>query len=57
MVGGASSVTAVLDALTADVWQYSLKFVLVMLPIALGLWLLVLVLYVKCKKDKKNRLK
>lgn len=57
MVGGASSVTAVLDALTAYVWQYSIKFVLVMLPIALGLWLLVLVLYVKCKKDKKNRLK
>lgn len=57
MVGGASPVTAVLDAVTAYVWQYSIKFLLVMLPIALGFWLLVLVLYIKRKKDKKNRRK
>ena len=52
-----SSVTAVLNAVTAYVWQYSIRFALVTLPITLGLWLLVLVLYVKCKKDKKNRRK
>lgn len=52
-----SPVTAVLNAVTAYVWQYSIRFALFMLPIALGLWLLVLVLYVKRKKDKKNRRK
>lgn len=57
MSGGVSPVTAVLNAVTAYVWQYSIRFALVMLPIALGLWLLVLVLYVKRKKDKKNRRK
>ena len=30
MVGGASPVTAVLNAVTAYVWQYSIRFVLVM---------------------------
>lgn len=54
MAGGVSSVTAVLNAVTAYVWQYSIIFLLVMLPIALGLWLLVLVLYIKRKKNKKN---
>lgn len=54
MVGGASPVTAVLNALTAYVWQYSIRFALFMLPIALGLWLLVLVLYIKRKNNKKN---
>lgn len=54
MAGGVSPVTAVLNAVTAYVWQYSIKFLLVMLPIALGLWLLVLVLYIKRKKNKKN---
>ena len=49
-----SPVTAVLNALTAYVWQYSIKFLLVMLPITLGLWLLVLVLYIKRKNNKKN---
>lgn len=57
MSGGVSPVTAVLNAVTAYVWQYSIRFALVMLPISLGLWLLVLVLYVKRKKDKKNRRK
>lgn len=57
MVGGASPVTVVLDALTAYVWQYSIKFVLVMLPIVLGLWLMVLFLYIKRKNNKKNRRK
>lgn len=57
MVGGASPVTAVLNAVTAYVWQYSIRFVLVMLPIVLGLWLLVLVLYIKWKNNKKNRRK
>lgn len=50
-----SPVMAVLNAVTAYVWQYSIRFLLFMLPIALGLWLLVLVLYIKRKKDKKNR--
>lgn len=54
MAGGVSPVTAVLNAVTAYVWQYSIIFLLVMLPIALGLWLLVLVLYIKRKKNKKN---
>lgn len=55
MVGGASPVTAVLNAVTAYVWQYSISFALFMLPIVLGLWLLVLVLYIKRKNNKKNR--
>lgn len=52
-----SPVTAVLNAVTSYVWQYSIRFALVMLPIVLGLWLLVLVLYINRKKDKKNRRK
>lgn len=52
-----SPVTAVLNAVTAYVWQYSIKFVLVMLPILIGLWLLLLVLYIKRKSNKKNRRK
>lgn len=49
-----SPVTAVLNAVTAYVWQYSIRFLLLMLPIVIGLWLLVLVLYIKRKKNKKN---
>lgn len=49
-----SPVTAVLNAVTAYVWQYSIRFALVMLPIVFGLWLLVLVLYIKRKNNKKN---
>lgn len=49
-----SPVTAVLNAVTSYVWQYSIIFAIVMLPITLGLWLLVLVLYIKRKKNKKN---
>lgn len=52
-----SPVTSVLNAVTAYVWQYSIRFLLVMLPITLGLWLLVLLLYIKRKKNKKNRRK
>lgn len=52
-----SPVTAVLNAVTAYVWQYSIRFALLMLPILLGLWLLVLVLYIKRKNNKKNRRK
>lgn len=53
MVGGESPVTAVLNAVTAYVWQYSIRFALVLLPIVLGLWLLVLFLWIRNKKNKK----
>lgn len=60
MAGGAPvpsadpHVMAVLDSVTAATWQYIvLPYLRIAVPIAAALWLLVLFLWIRNKKNKK----
>lgn len=47
-------VMAVLDSVTAATWQYIvLPFMQIFLPVTAALWLLVLFLWIRNKKNKK----
>lgn len=47
-------VIAVLDSVTASTWQYIvLPYLLIAVPIVAALWLLVLFLWIRNKKNKK----
>lgn len=47
-------VMAVLDSVTAATWQYIvLPYLRIVVPIAAALWLLVLFLWIRNKKNKK----
>ena len=49
-----SAVMQVLDAVTLATWQYIvLPFVKIFLPVVVILWLLVLFLWIRNKKNKK----